>query len=77
MARFGRVEQGREFLTAALELAQTHSLNTWFFRVERILEGLDACAETEAAPVSGKSTLDKSSLGDVTSGLRELATASL
>jgi tetratricopeptide (TPR) repeat protein len=77
MARFGKVERARELLTAALELAQTHSLNTWYFRVERVLEGLDACAETEDAPVSGESTLDKSPLGDVTSGLRELATASL
>ncbi len=77
MARFGRVEKARELLTVALELARAHSLNTWYFRVERVLDGLDACADGGYIHVRDEPALDTSSLGDVTSGLRELATASL
>jgi len=77
MARFGRIDQARDLLTAALELAREHGLNTWYFKVERVLEGLDACIETDQAQVSNEEVLGTSSLGEVTSGLRELATASL
>ncbi len=77
MARFGKVERARVLLATALEMAREHSLNTWYFRVERVLGGLDACACAEDVQVSDEAALDTSSLGDVTSGLRELATANL
>ncbi len=77
MARFGRLSRARKFLATALELAETHRLNTWYFKVERVMGGLAVCGEVEPGPAVEASPLDSSALREVTSGVQEFATANL
>ena len=45
----GRPGGARQFLTAGLALAETHGLNAWYFRFEKVLANLTDC-ELPAAP---------------------------
>jgi len=76
MARFDRMTKAQEYLSQALALADSHGLNTWYFRIERVYQGLTTCADhTEAAkPYSPPYA---PSLEDVTTGLAQFATATL
>jgi tetratricopeptide (TPR) repeat protein len=77
MARFGHLDRAQESLTVALELAEEHQLNTWYFKVERVLSGLTVCADLDLDSAVADSRWDTSALREVTSGLREFATANL
>ena len=77
MARFGQLDRARKSLTMALELAEEHQLNTWYFKVERVMRGLAACADIESDSAGTDPRWDTSALREVTSGLREFATANL
>ena len=77
MARFGQLDRARKSLTMALELAEEHQLNTWYFKVERVMRGLAACADIESDSAGADPRWDTSALREVTSGLREFATANL
>jgi tetratricopeptide (TPR) repeat protein len=41
LARFGQLESAREVVNEALSLAEQHRLNEWYFRLERMLKGLE------------------------------------
>lgn len=58
LARFDNVERARELLNEALQLAEQHRLNDWYFRLERALDGLsrERANQTTAAPAEGSST---------------------
>ena len=77
MARFGHLSRAREFLVTAMELAEAHRLNTWYFKVERVMRGLAACPEVEPGPEVEHSPWHTPDLREVTSGLQEFATANL
>ena len=73
LARFGRLEQARDAGNHALQLAEQHKLNEWYFRVEVLLKGLEAAAESASelhAPTEAKST---PAMLQMTSDLREYA----
>ncbi len=73
LARFGQMSRGRQMLTAGMALAETHRLNAWYFRFERVLTNLDACESpaAEAATVAGLGDLP--AIRAVAFGLREYA----
>jgi tetratricopeptide (TPR) repeat protein len=58
LARFDKVERARELLNEALQLAEQHRLNEWYFRLERALDGLsrEIANQTTAAPAEASST---------------------
>lgn len=41
-ARFGQLARSREVLNAGLAFAETHRLNTWYFKIEAAIRELDA-----------------------------------
>ncbi|MEP6688341.1 MAG: hypothetical protein ABJC36_08325 [Gemmatimonadales bacterium] len=73
LARFGQVSRGRQILAAGVAVAETHRLNAWYFRLERVLANLDGCelAAPEAATVVGLGELP--AVQAVAVGLREYA----
>ena len=75
MARFGRLTRARTLLSQALQLAEEHGLNTWYFKVERVMSGLAVCADLDPGPAVEDSRWDSPALREVTSGLQEFATA--
>jgi tetratricopeptide (TPR) repeat protein len=77
MARFGHLSRARTLLATALGLAEEHQLNTWYFKVDRVMQGLAACADLDPGPPVGDAQWDTSALREVTSGLQEFATANL
>jgi len=40
LARFGQFERARESLELGLHVAESHRLNSWYFRIERVLTNL-------------------------------------
>jgi tetratricopeptide (TPR) repeat protein len=76
LARFGQAVRGRQFLTAGLALAETHQLNAWYFRCERVLANLTQCEFREpetADPGLGELPAVRA----VAVGLREYAAAAI
>lgn len=75
LARFGMSDRARKSLTIALDTAETHGLNAWYFRIEHALDNLtspevivrtvEASPELKRAPV----------IYEVELGLREFSTA--
>jgi hypothetical protein len=49
-ARFGRVERATSELERALDIARSHGLHEFVFRVERISSGLPECAAADREP---------------------------
>lgn len=75
LARFGQVERALEQGQEALQLAEQHRLNEWYFRVERMLGGLrrDAAGASEIeAPAEANAT---SAVLGMETGLREYASS--
>ena len=49
LARFAQISRARQHVKEALALAETHGLNEWLFRIERVLANLEACRDGEYA----------------------------
>ena len=78
LARFGQAGRGRQFLTAGQALAETHGLNAWYFRFEKVLANLTDCelpAAPEPATHPGLGELP--AVRAVAVGLREYAAAAI
>ena len=73
LARFGQTARGRQLLTAGLALAETHQLNAWYFRCEKVLANLTDCESPEPATHPGLGELP--AVRAVAVGLREYAEA--
>lgn len=73
LARFGQGARGRALLKAGMALSETHRLNAWYFRFDRMLVELaeGEAREPERAPDSGWS--NSPVLKEVAVGLREYA----
>ena len=75
LARFGQVGRGRQFLTAGLALAETHRLNAWYFRCEKVLANLTECELPEPEPATHPGLGELPAVRAVAVGLREYAAA--
>jgi hypothetical protein len=71
LARFGQTARARELLTTGMGVAEEHNLNTWFFRFERVLAGLESGTTPE--PHRAQPTTWSPAVEQVTIGLREYA----
>ena len=73
LARFDQVERAREIAREALALAERHRLNEWYFRIERMLQGLESTAARKTE-LRVQSEVDATpAVLQMTSGLREYA----
>jgi len=73
LARFDQVERARQVLVEALGIAEKYRLNEWYFRLERMLNGLGTgpnMAENIKAPAEATST---PAVQEMAVGLREYA----
>jgi hypothetical protein len=75
LARFGQAGRGRQFLTAGLALAETHRLNAWYFRCEKVLANLTECELPEPEPATHPGLGELPAVRAVAVGLREYAAA--
>ena len=75
LARFGQVARGRQLLLAGISLAETHELNAWYFRLEKVLEGLAGCEAPEPGTQSSSTADTLPAVREVAAGLREYAMA--
>ena len=75
LTRFGQVARGKVALTTALELAEGHNLNAWYFKVEQVLA--DATARPDQQPVSREASefSEAPAVREMEAGLREYAAA--
>jgi tetratricopeptide (TPR) repeat protein len=74
LMRFQQVERAREFLNEALQLAEQHRLNEWYFRVEQAIQELDTQRhEHEGSAPAEVSTTP--AVQQMTAHLREFALA--
>ena len=73
LARFGQIGRARDILTGGLTLTETHRLNTWYFRFERVLQNLDACEIREPVLSTFAGPVPSSAVREMEVGLREYA----
>jgi hypothetical protein len=77
-ARFGNETKARAMLREALGLAEAHKLNEWYFRVDRVLRGLELCQDQlEPAGSTAEATEMAPAVAQVSAGLREIAAGAL
>ncbi len=72
-ARFGQVSRASDMLTAGLRLSETHQLNAWYFRFERVLASLSGCEPHEPDLATPSALHDAPAVEEVAVGLREYA----
>ena len=71
LARFGQDARARIILTTGLQISETHRLNAWYFRFDKMLAQLNAGKAREPAPATDWQTSPV--LKEVAVGLREYA----
>lgn len=72
LARFGQTARARAAWQDALELAERHQLNEWYFRLERLLTHLGDCA-TAGLAIEVASATPPAELAEVAAGLKAYA----
>jgi len=75
LARFGHLNRARDALARGLTLAETHRLNTWYFRFERVLQNLDAREIREPALSTLGEPVPPAAVRAMEVGLREYASS--
>lgn len=73
LARFGQLLRARQSLQRGLGLAETHRLNSWYFRIERVLGNLSVCPDTDLKPVVAHEAGHAPPVKRLELGLREYA----
>jgi hypothetical protein len=74
LARFGQLERARASLMVALQLAEAHALNAWYFRVEHNLGQL--APDTVTKEIQEPSELRTAPVvREIELGLREFSAA--
>jgi tetratricopeptide (TPR) repeat protein len=72
-ARFGQMGRARRALGEAQRLAEAHALNEWYFRVDRVLRGLQECPDLKE-PASGSAEVwETPAVAEVAAGLERFA----
>jgi tetratricopeptide (TPR) repeat protein len=77
LARFGQAVRARTLLTNALELAEQHHLNAWYFKVEQVLGELDQANDKHATPRQVSDLSEAPVVREMEMGLREYATSAV
>jgi tetratricopeptide (TPR) repeat protein len=75
LAQFGQAKRAHVFLTTALQLAEQHKLNAWYFKIEEAIRKLAEVKEAPAATAPAPSLENNDSLRQIEIGLREYAAA--
>lgn len=73
LARFGQVGRGQQLLTAGMAVAETHRLNAWYFKLERVLANLHTCELPTPEPATLPGLGELPEVRAVAVGLREYA----
>jgi len=73
LARFGQVGRARELLATALRLAETSSLNAWYFKIEDALGHLAAPQPAQLEPAGEAQVAKAPAVLEVELGLQQLA----
>jgi tetratricopeptide (TPR) repeat protein len=73
-ARFGKEAKARATLREALGLAEAHQLNEWYFRVDRVLRGLQLCQDQQDFKIPTAESTDMApAIAQVSAGLLQMA----
>jgi tetratricopeptide (TPR) repeat protein len=73
LARFGQTGRARTAFTNALELAERHRLNAWYFKVEKALRDLAERNEEQALPRQATELSEAPVVREMELGLRQYA----
>lgn len=73
LARFDQVERARQVLTEALGIAEKHRLNEWYFRLERMLNGLETGPKLDEEILAPAEATSTPAVQEMAVGLREYA----
>ncbi|HET6580143.1 MAG TPA: hypothetical protein VFG66_17610 [Gemmatimonadales bacterium] len=73
LARFGQFSRARQLLVTGMELAETHHLNAWYFRLDTVLADLTDCELPEPGPAWTPEPEALPAVQEVAVGLREYA----
>jgi tetratricopeptide (TPR) repeat protein len=77
LARFGQTGRARALLTGALELAELHKLNAWYFKVEQALGELAQANAKQSAPRQVSDLSEAPVVREMEVGLREYAASAV
>lgn len=73
-ARFGKEAKARALLREALGLAEAGKMNEWYFRIDRVLRGLELCQDLPGLKNPTADAIDMApAVAQVSAGLREIA----
>ncbi len=75
LLRFSQLPRARSALAEARALAETHRLNEWYFRIDRVMEGLTSDARPKAKEEVGAEAVPRHSpaLTEIAAGLERYA----
>ena len=73
LARFGQTPRARASLTSALELAERHGLNAWYFKIEQALKELAERSAERSHPRQASELSEAPVVREMEVGLREYA----
>ena len=76
-ARFGKEAKSRAVLREALGLAENGKLNEWYFRIDRVLRGLELCHDHVELKNQAADAAVAPAVAQVSAGLREIAAGAL
>jgi tetratricopeptide (TPR) repeat protein len=71
LARFGQQARAREVWADGMRLAETHHLNEWYFRLERVCQELERCATPQVERAEPKAA--PATIADLAAGLTAYA----
>jgi hypothetical protein len=75
LARFGQTKRAQIFFATALQLAEQHKLNAWYFKIEDAIRSLNEAAENPATDLPSQLPGDTAQLREIEDGLRVYASA--
>jgi tetratricopeptide (TPR) repeat protein len=75
LARFGQIARARALLNAGLQISETHRLNAWYFRFDKMLAQLAAGEHREPEHATNSDWSTSPVLKEVAVGLREYASS--
>jgi tetratricopeptide (TPR) repeat protein len=77
LARFDQPGRARTALTTALELAEHHRLNAWYFKIEQALKSLAEAADQQPAIRRASELSEAPAVREMAIGLREYAATAM
>jgi tetratricopeptide (TPR) repeat protein len=75
LAQFGQTKRAQIFFATALQQAEQHKLNAWYFKIEEAIRRLSEAAEKPAADLPSPVPGDAARLREIENGLRVYASA--